>query len=418
MLLYRRTNLDSTPLRFFASTSSAVLNATRCAPTSTTPPSFTTATECSSSNSSSQRVAALLSTSFALGACGYLSSLDTSSAVHAEPAAAKSAATKQSAGPFLGPDFIADAVSKAAPALVNISVEVQQSWGGGGVSTGSGFIITEDGYVVTNNHVVAAGFSGGGKVSVTLSNGRRYRARVHSRDQMSDLALIKIESRRENEKFPVMKLGTSSTLKPGQWVIALGSPLTLQNTVTAGIISSVARHASEIGMSEQTTEYIQTDAAINVGNSGGPLINIQGEVIGINTMKTAQGAGIGFAIPMDTAWQVVKQLRANRKVVRPWIGMKMVTLDPKVVEHERLQNPNFPPVHSGVMVVHVADGSPASQGGLMTGDIITSFDGRVVTNTRDILEALGMEIGKKISLVVLRDGAQRKLTIVSTAHRI
>ena len=229
---------------------------------------------------------------------------------------------------FLSPDFISDAVSRAAPALVNLTIEVS-GWGGAvGQSTGSGFIISEDGYVVTNNHVVAAGGSShGNSVIVTLSNGRKYRGRVHSTDKKSDLALVKIEPRRRGERFPVMKLGTSCNLKPGQWVVALGSPLTLQNTVTAGIISSVARHSSEIGMSNNRNEYIQTDAAINVGNSGGPLINIDGEVIGINTMKTAQGAGIGFAIPMDSAWQVIKQLRAHRKVIRPYVGMRMVTLD-------------------------------------------------------------------------------------------
>ena len=315
---------------------------------------------------------------------------------------------------FLGPDFIADAVAKAAPALVNLTVDVQGGWGQSGQSTGSGFIISEDGFVVTNNHVVASGWGGGERVTVTLSNGRRLRARVHSTDRLSDLALVKIEGR-PGEKFPVMRVGTSSVLKPGQWVIALGSPLTLQNTVTAGIISSVARHSSEIGMAQQRQEYIQTDAAINQGNSGGPLINIAGEVIGINTMKTAQGAGIGFAIPIDTAWQVIKQLRANRKVVRPYLGIKMVTLDPVVVKEERLNNPDFPQLDYGVMVVHVAPGSPAEAGGLRSGDIVLEFDGRAVRSTRDILDRLGVEVGKRVRLKVLRDGKEVGLELVSVA---
>ena len=238
-------------------------------------------------------LAAMLGTSLAFSTTCAYNSFNTVQAEEGSPTSNKKLMGKKSG--FLGPDFIADAVSQAASALVNITVEVNSGWGGGGVSTGSGFIITKDGFVVTNNHVVAAGFSGGGKVIVTLPNGKRYRARVHSVDKASDLALVKIESKYEKEIFPVMKLGTSSSLKPGQWVIALGSPLTLQNTVTAGIISSVARHSSEIGMSQHSTEYIQTDAAINQGNSGGPLINIDGEVIGINTMKTATGSGIGFA---------------------------------------------------------------------------------------------------------------------------
>ena len=166
-------------------------------------------------------------------------------------------------------------------------------------------------------------------------------------------------------------------------------------------------------MSNNRNEYIQTDAAINVGNSGGPLINIDGEVIGINTMKTAQGAGIGFAIPMDSAWQVIKQLRAHRKVVRPYIGMRMVTLDPKIVADERMQNPNFPPVNSGVMVTAVAPGSPSQAAGIEPGDIVLSFDGKPVRDTRDILNRLGVEVGKRIEMRVMRDGDERRLVVVT-----
>merc|ERR1711871_500751 len=345
---------------------------------------------------------------------------DPASASPASPASnarddlSSSASTKSPSQRFLSPDFISDAVSRAAPALVNLTVEVS-GWGGAiGQSTGSGFIISEDGYVVTNNHVVAAGGnSHGNSVTVTMSNGRKYRGRVHSTDKKSDLALVKIEPRRRGERFPVMKLGTSCNLKPGQWVVALGSPLTLQNTVTAGIISSVARHSSEIGMSNNRNEYIQTDAAINVGNSGGPLINIDGEVIGINTMKTAQGAGIGFAIPMDSAWQVIKQLRAHRKVIRPYVGMRMVTLDRKIVEDERMQNPNFPPVESGVMVTAVAPGSPSQAAGIEPGDIVLEFDRKPVRNTRDILNRLGVEVGKRIEMKVMRDGSEKTLVVVT-----
>jgi HtrA serine peptidase 2 len=372
----------------------------------------------SSFSSSSDTTAAAAACAFALAVTVGLAG----DSAHAAPAVTSSSSSSSSstAQPsasqrFLSPDFISDAVSQTAPALVNLTVEVSGGWGGAlGQSTGSGFIITEDGYVVTNNHVVAAGgTSAGNSVTVTMSNGRKYRGRVHSTDKMSDLALVKIEPRRRGERFPVMRLGTSCNLKPGQWVVALGSPLTLQNTVTAGIISSVARHSSEIGMSNNRNEYIQTDAAINVGNSGGPLINISGEVIGINTMKTAQGAGIGFAIPMDSAWQVIKQLRAHRKVVRPYIGMRMVTLDPKIVADERMQNPNFPPVDSGVMVTAVAPGSPSQAAGIEPGDCVLSFDGKPVRDTRDILNRLGVEVGKRIEMRVLRDGDEKRLVVVT-----
>ena len=322
---------------------------------------------------------------------------------------------KAKAPAMLGPDFIADAVEKALPALVNITVEINNGWSGSGVSTGSGFIVSEDGYVVTNNHVVAAGFSGGGKVIVTMSNGQKYRGRVHSRDKASDLALVKIEENYKNERFPVMKRGISSSLKLGQFVIALGSPLTLSNSVTHGIVSNVARSSSEMGMSN-TTDFIQTDAAINQGNSGGPLCNIDGEVIGINTMKTADGQGIGFAIPMDAAWPILLQLREKRTVTRPWIGFKMKTLDRTIIKYERTLNPNFPPVEQGIMITNVAEGSPAAKGGLQLGDIITSFDGSVVTTTRDIQKMVGrMNIGAPIDVVVLRNGSEKKLVLVSEA---
>ena len=369
---------------------------------------------CFKSNFSSQKKKIIFATfsTFSFGTCAFYLTTPSNIA-ETEPSTINQ--KKKSGGPFLSQDFIADAVSLAIPALVNIVVEVNNGWYGGGISTGSGFIISEDGYIVTNNHVVQAGLTGGGKVIITLSNGKKYRGFVHSTDKASDLALVKIEERYKDEKFPVMQRGTSSTLKPGQWVVALGSPLRLSNTVTAGIISSVARSSSEIGLSQSKLDYIQTDAAINVGNSGGPLINIHGEVIGINTMKTAEGSGIGFAIPMDTAWQILRQLRQNRKVVRPWIGMKMVTLDSRVIRFEKKQNPNFPPIESGIMITNVAPGSPADKGGLKDGDIITSFDGSIVKTTKDILDSLGMEIGKKIKIIILRDGTERTIQITTEA---
>lgn len=162
---------------------------------------------------------------------------------------------------------------------------------------------------------------------MTLTDGRKFPARVHSMDVQSDLALLELISP-PPEPLPTAKVGTSSVLRPGEWVVALGSPLHLQNTVTAGIVSSTARTGSEIGLQAKSHEFIQTDAAINSGNSGGPLVNLDGEVIGINTAKLGGGnvSGISFAIPIDTAWQVIKQLRVNKRVVRPYIGMRFQTV--------------------------------------------------------------------------------------------
>ena len=170
----------------------------------------------------------------------------------------------------------------------------------------------------TNAHVVR----NSNRFKITLHDGRELVGVLHSKDKASDLALVKIVND-TGEKFPVARMGTSSALRPGEWCIALGSPLTLQNTVTCGIISAIARQSSELGLPQLRSEFIQTDAAINRGNSGGPLVNLDGAVIGINTMKIA-GAGISFAIPIDSAWQVIEQLRENGKVVRPYLGFTMI----------------------------------------------------------------------------------------------
>lgn len=149
---------------------------------------------------------------------------------------------------------------------------------------------------------------------------------VHSLDLLSDIALLQIQSD-ERREWPTIELGSSSELRAGEWVCALGSPFSLQNSVSAGIISAVARHSSELGYPQKGGEYIQTDAAINSGNSGGPLVNLDGEVIGINTMKVDGSVGISFAIPVDTAVQVIDQLRKHKKVVRPYIGMQMINFN-------------------------------------------------------------------------------------------
>ncbi|OQR92703.1 serine protease family S01B [Achlya hypogyna] len=302
---------------------------------------------------------------------------------------------------YLTRNFIADAVEKAAPAVVNITIDYGHLQG---MSSGSGFILDPMGLVVTNAHVVAhAGPQC--RIKVTLANGESYAARVHSMDTLTDLALVQLEG--PSHALPTMKIGSSSTLRAGEWVVALGSPLTLQNSVSAGIVSAVARHGSEIGLPNKRnhTEYIQTDAAINSGNSGGPLVNLDGEVIGINAMKVAGGSvsNISFAIPIDTAIEVIDQLRKQKTVMRPYVGMQMVQFSAGVLpEIAKL----YPDLKQGVVVKSVTPGSPAAIGGLLPGDVIVEFAGTKVDTMKDITTALGYNVGLKMCMKVRRDGSK------------
>ncbi|KAG7396044.1 Serine protease htra2, mitochondrial [Phytophthora boehmeriae] len=306
---------------------------------------------------------------------------------------------------MLSRNFIADAVEKTFPAVVNIAVD-----SGYVSSNGSGFIITTEGLIVTNAHVVAR-CNRYSKIQVTFADGSSYPAVIHSADTLSDIALLQIKSD-EVKVWPMIAMGSSSELRPGEWVCALGSPFSLQNSVSAGIISAVARHSSELGFPQKGGEYIQTDAAINAGNSGGPLINLDGEVIGINTMKVDGSVGISFAIPVDTAVQVIDQLRKHKKVVRPYIGMQMINFNTRELQEiGRL----FPDVKEGVIVKSVSPGSPAHKGGLLPGDVIVSFDDKNVHSTKDILSTVGYSIGRRIAVQVKRRGEKKlvKLYVVT-----
>ncbi|KAI9907790.1 hypothetical protein PsorP6_003976 [Peronosclerospora sorghi] len=248
-------------------------------------------------------------------------------------------------------------------------------------------------------------------VAVTFADGSNYPAVIHSADILSDIALLQIKSE-EVKEWPKISIGSSSELRAGEWVCALGSPFSLQNSASAGIISAVARHSSELGYPQKGGEYIQTDAAINAGNSGGPLINLDGEVIGINTMKVDGSVGISFAIPADTAIQVIDQLRKHKKVVRPYIGMQMINFNSRELrEIGRI----FPGVKKGVIVKSIVPGSPAHKGGLLPGDVIVSFDGKEVLSTKDILTTVGYNIGRHIPVQVKRRGENNlvKLEVIT-----
>eukprot|EP00939_MAST-03C_sp_MAST-3C-sp1_P001483 g1483.t1 len=296
-------------------------------------------------------------------------------------------------------NFIADAVEKAAPMVVNLQSKIDRKLlfrVHTEYSSGSGFIVSTKGLIVTNAHVVGNSKT----VDVTLHDGRKFVGVVHSKDRASDLAIVRIVDA-EGIAFPVADIGRSDKLRAGEWVVALGSPLMLQNTVTAGIISAVARQSSELGLPQLRTEYIQTDASINRGNSGGPLVDLDGKVIGVNTMKVA-GAGISFAIPIDTAWQVVQQLCENGRVVRPYLGFSMVNAVRRQFDTTSTELEGSDDDRPVVIVVDVKPGSPAEMSGLRPGDVLVSFDNRPVQSTSDIHDRLGYEIGRSIDLVVRR----------------
>ena len=261
---------------------------------------------------------------------------------------------------------------------------------------GSGFILNADGYVLTNAHVV----DGADEVFVTLTDKREFKAKIIGADKRSDVALVKIEA----NGLPTVKLGDVGRLKVGEWVIAIGSPFGLENTVTAGIVSAKGRDTGDF------LPFIQTDVAINPGNSGGPLINMRGEVIGINSQIYSRSGGfmgISFAIPIDEATRVSDQLRASGRVIRGRIGVQIDQVSKDVAEAIGLGKP------VGALVRAVTSGDPADKAGVEAGDIITKFDGKTIEKAGDLPRIVGgVKPGSKGVLQVFRRGAYKELTVV------
>ena len=303
---------------------------------------------------------------------------------------------------YLSPNFISDAVEAASPSVVNIIVTAESIMGA--ASSGSGFIISKDGYIVTNAHVVELVYHGRGKkeVIVTMWDGKRRNAAVHAVDKQSDVAVLKLIDVGYAEDLPTSVIGNSGKLRAGEFVVALGSPLNLQNSVTFGIVSRTARHASELGLSRNRSEYIQTDASINEGNSGGPLVNLKGEVIGINSMKVQGMHGISFAIPIDTASIIINQLINNRRVIRPYLGFKMA---PYIEQNRASKLGQLKMNEVQIKIVEVEAGSPAYQAGLQRGDVLVVANDKEVKSIRDILDCIGYEIGKRITFGIKRGNA-------------
>ncbi len=309
---------------------------------------------------------------------------------------------------------ITSAVEKLSASVVSISsVRIARDMRFGVVpieGEGSGVIIDSNGYIVTNNHVI----DGASRVQVDLKDGRSYQGEVVGVDPATDVALIRVNA----PNLPAAGLGDSEELKVGQIVLAIGNALGLQGapTVSMGVISALKRPLP--GVDSIFEGLIQTDAAINPGNSGGPLADLNGNIVGINTMMIPYAQGVGFAIPVNTVKEITQQLFTKGRVIRPWLGITGVDLNPALVRRYNL------PAQSGVLVVEVTPNSPSEAAGLQSGDIITGIGIQDVSKMKDLLLALSkLPVEKETIISYLRWGRERKSSIrlieapVQTARR-
>ncbi len=324
-------------------------------------------------------------------------------------------------------NFIAQAVQKVGPAVVRIDAARKVAFNvpenfnhplfrhffGDQIpegkierGTGSGFILDEDGLIVTNAHVV----EGAKVVSVILKEGKTYEGQVLGTDSMTDVAVVKINA----ENLPEVTLGKADNLIPGEWAIAIGNPLGLDNTVTVGIISALGRSSSEVGVPDKRVRFIQTDAAINPGNSGGPLLNAQGEVIGINTAIRADAQGLGFAIPIETASRIAQQIYTKGKAQHPYLGIQMITLNAQILRQGNLaENFGVPITETeGVLIVKVVPNSPAERGGFAAGDVIKKVGNQPVKTAVDVQEEVELsKIGGNLKIEVIRQGKSQIIQV-------
>ncbi|MGI6442948.1 MAG: Do family serine endopeptidase [Synergistaceae bacterium] len=262
---------------------------------------------------------------------------------------------------------------------------------------GSGFIVSKEGYILTNNHVV----EGADKVKVTLLDGRSFNAKKIGQDPTFDLAVIKIEAK----DLPVLPLGDSDLTEVGEWVVAIGNPLGFENSVTAGVISAKNRTLQAPDINFQG--FMQTDAAINPGNSGGPLIDLNGDVVGINTAIVPYAQGIGFAVPINMAKQIMEDLIRHGEVRRGWLGVTVQPLSASLVESYKI------PVKEGSIIADIQKGSPAQKYGLARGDVIVSIGGEKVKNSQDVVFFVRNKLsGDKVVFEVYRSGKKKTIEVV------
>lgn len=274
--------------------------------------------------------------------------------------------------------------------------------------TGAGVIVSPEGRLITNAHVV----TGVDRVKVTLNDGRIFDGRVLGIDSLTDVAVVKIEGK----NLPTAPLGNSEEIIPGQWAIAIGNPLGLDNTVTIGIISAIGRSSSQVGIADKRVRFIQTDAAINPGNSGGPLLNELGEVIGINTAIRADAQGLGFAIPIETAKRIADQLFSNGRADHPFLGIQMEEINANNKKSISAKyGLNFS-LDQGVLIVQVVENTPASKAGIMPGDILQSINGIMMKTPTQVQEKVEeSSVGENLILEINRQGKTQVINVKPTA---
>ena len=270
---------------------------------------------------------------------------------------------------------------------------------------GSGFVVSSDGLIITNAHVI----EGSESVEVTLKDGRTFKGEVMGVDSMTDMGVIKIEAR----DLPAVTIADSDKLQPGEYAIAIGNPLGLDNTVTTGIVSATGRSSAQVGVGDKRIDFIQTDAAINPGNSGGPLLNAKGEVIGVNTAIIQGAQGLGFAIPINQARDIADQLVAEGKVDHPYLGIQMAEITPEF--HERLKasgEKSQITEREGIVIMDIVEDSPAEQAGLEVGDIIKKVNDEPVSKAAEIQKLVQKtEVGDELALELIREGRKEDLEI-------
>jgi S1-C subfamily serine protease len=380
----------------------------------------------------------LLLSALASAAIGYLVARQTGGSIpnaitpaiatptsNANPSASSAALAANSGS---NSNFITSVVEQVGPAVVRINTsrtttqnddlfglfygqvpnngtQVQQG-------TGSGFIISAKGQIITNAHVV----QGADKVTVTLKDGRSFQGKVLGLDTVTDVAVVKIDG----ENLPTASLGNSEQLKPGEAAIAIGNPLGLDNTVTAGIISATGRSSSQVGDSSKRVNYIQTDAAINPGNSGGPLLNASGQVIGMNTAILKNAQGLGFAIPINQVQRIANELATKGKVDHPFLGVEMRNVTEQLRQNLNKANQSGLKidVDKGALIMRVQRNSPAEQGGVKAGDVIVAINGKAVDSSTDVQnEVEKTQVGDEVTLGMRRNGQALDLKVRPVAAK-
>ena len=299
--------------------------------------------------------------------------------------------------------FVEQAVKVASPAVVRIDTDetaFQRS------KQGSGFILSADGRLITNANVVENSKT----VRVSLRDGQVYKGKVLGVDPFTDVAVLKIDA----NELPTVTLGNSEELIPGEWAIAIGNPQDLDNSVSVGIISAIGRFSSQLGIPDKRVQFIQTDAVINLGNSGGPLLNEKGEVIGINTAIRVDAQGFGFAIPIETAQRIANQLFAKGKADHPYVGIQMITLTPEIAQQNN-KDPNSPfviPEVEGVLVIRVLPNTPAQSAGIRRGDVIVDVDGTAITSANQLQTVVdNSELNQSLNFKIIRGDRQLELDV-------